>query len=85
MPRTSLDRFVVVELGRIVVTLLMTMLMMAMAMARQFGVGFYSTFMVSDNVKVYSRSATPGSPGYIWTSKGFVAWCLCSRLRLMLL
>lgn len=83
MPRTSLDRFVVVELGRIVVTLLMTMMMMAMA--RQFGVGFYSTFMVSDNVKVYSRSATPGSPGYIWTSKGFVAWCLCSRLCLILL
>eukprot|EP00741_Cyanophora_paradoxa_P019625 tig00021135_g18944.t1 len=36
----------------------------------QFGVGFYSAFMVADKVTVFSRSATPGSPGYCWTSDG---------------
>lgn len=37
----------------------------------QFGVGFYSAFMVSHDVTVYSRSATPGSPGYCWQSDGY--------------
>ncbi|KAG8506458.1 Heat shock protein 75 kDa, mitochondrial [Galemys pyrenaicus] len=36
----------------------------------QFGVGFYSAFMVADSVEVYSRSAEPGSPGYQWRSDG---------------
>lgn len=36
----------------------------------QFGVGFYSAFMVANKVKVYSRSATPGSKGYLWESDG---------------
>ena len=36
----------------------------------QFGVGFYSCFMVSDHVEVFSRSALSGSKGYIWTSSG---------------
>ncbi|KAM4698540.1 heat shock protein 75 kDa, mitochondrial [Rhinophrynus dorsalis] len=36
----------------------------------QFGVGFYSAFMVADKVVVYSQSAEPGSPGYRWTSDG---------------
>ncbi|XP_037363599.1 heat shock protein 75 kDa, mitochondrial [Talpa occidentalis] len=36
----------------------------------QFGVGFYSAFMVADRVEVYSRSAEPGSPGYQWLSDG---------------
>jgi HSP90 family molecular chaperone len=37
----------------------------------QFGVGFYSLFMVSKKVKVYSRSAKdPTAPGHIWTSDG---------------
>ncbi|XP_026208001.1 heat shock protein 75 kDa, mitochondrial [Anabas testudineus] len=36
----------------------------------QFGVGFYSAFMVSDCVDVYSRSAEPGAPGYKWSSDG---------------
>lgn len=36
----------------------------------QFGVGFYSAFMVADKVEVYSRSAAPESPGYQWLSDG---------------
>ncbi|KAH0632086.1 hypothetical protein JD844_020149 [Phrynosoma platyrhinos] len=36
----------------------------------QFGVGFYSTFMVADQVEVFSQSAEPGSPGYCWHSDG---------------
>lgn len=36
----------------------------------QFGVGFYSAFMVADKVEVYSRSAEPDAPGYKWSSDG---------------
>ncbi len=36
----------------------------------QFGVGFYSAFMVADRVEVYSRSTEPGAPGYKWSSDG---------------
>lgn len=36
----------------------------------QFGVGFYSAFMVADQVEVYTRSSTQGEPGYRWTSDG---------------
>ncbi|CAN9505259.1 unnamed protein product [Ophioblennius macclurei] len=36
----------------------------------QFGVGFYSAFMVSERVDVYSRSAEPDAPGYKWSSDG---------------
>lgn len=36
----------------------------------QFGVGFYSAFMVADRVEVFSRSAEPDAPGYKWSSDG---------------
>ncbi|KAJ3344286.1 TNF receptor-associated protein 1, mitochondrial [Gonapodya sp. JEL0774] len=36
----------------------------------QFGVGFYSCLMVSDEVKVYTRSAIKGSKGYCWSTDG---------------
>ncbi|XP_061567072.1 heat shock protein 75 kDa, mitochondrial [Cololabis saira] len=36
----------------------------------QFGVGFYSSFMVADRVDVFSRSAEPDAPGYKWSSDG---------------
>jgi len=36
----------------------------------QFGVGFYSAFMVAKSVKVYSRSWRPGEPGHVWSSDG---------------
>ena len=36
----------------------------------QFGVGFYSAFMVAKSVKVYSHSWRPDTPGHVWTSDG---------------
>lgn len=36
----------------------------------QFGVGFYSAFMVAKEVKVYSRSSREEEPGHVWTSSG---------------
>ena len=36
----------------------------------QFGVGFYSAFMVAKSVKVYSRSWRTAEPGHVWTSDG---------------
>lgn len=36
----------------------------------QFGVGFYSAFMVAERVEVYSRAATEES-GYKWSSDGY--------------
>ena len=36
----------------------------------QFGVGFYSAFMVGGHVTVLTRSAKPGSTGYVWNSNG---------------
>ncbi len=36
----------------------------------QFGVGFYSAFMVAKSVKVYSHSWRTGEPGHVWSSDG---------------
>lgn len=36
----------------------------------QFGVGFYSSFMVADRVDVFTRSFSPDSKGFLWTSNG---------------
>jgi len=36
----------------------------------QFGVGFYSAFMVAESVKVYSRSWKRDEPGHVWSSDG---------------
>jgi len=36
----------------------------------QFGLGFYSVFMVSDHVRVITRSCKPEAKGYIWESDG---------------
>uniref|UniRef100_A0A8C5SC55 Heat shock protein 75 kDa, mitochondrial n=1 Tax=Laticauda laticaudata TaxID=8630 RepID=A0A8C5SC55_LATLA len=37
----------------------------------QFGVGFYSVFMVANQVEVFSKSAEPDSLGYCWRSDGY--------------
>ena len=36
----------------------------------QFGVGFYSAFMVGEKVDVFSRSVKTESEAYKWTSDG---------------
>jgi molecular chaperone HtpG len=36
----------------------------------QFGVGFYSAFMVAQRVRVYSHSWKAGEAGHVWTSDG---------------
>src|SRR5215203_2388057 len=36
----------------------------------QFGVGFYSAFMVAKSVKVYTRSWRKDEAGHVWTSDG---------------
>ena len=36
----------------------------------QFGVGFYSAFMVAKTVKVYTHSWKKDEPGHVWTSDG---------------
>src|SRR5687767_14899029 len=36
----------------------------------QFGVGFYSAFMVAKSVKVYTHSWKKDGPGHVWTSDG---------------
>jgi len=41
-----------------------------MELIGQFGVGFYSSFMVADEIHVHTRSSNKGSLGYIWKSKG---------------
>lgn len=40
----------------------------------QFGVGFYSAFMVGSKIVVYSKSHDPDAKGYMWTSEGGVSY-----------
>ena len=40
----------------------------------QFGVGFYSVFMVADSVKVYTCSWQPSGEGLCWSSDGSGAY-----------
>jgi molecular chaperone HtpG len=42
----------------------------------QFGVGFYSVFMVADKVSVTSRSYRPDETAYTWTSDGSNAYTI---------
>lgn len=42
----------------------------AMDIIGQFGVGFYSAFMVADDIVVFSKSATDATSGYRWKSSG---------------
>lgn len=42
----------------------------------QFGVGFYSAFMVADKVTVATRSHRPGEPAWVWTSEGAKGYTL---------
>ncbi|MDR2674929.1 MAG: molecular chaperone HtpG [Opitutaceae bacterium] len=42
----------------------------------QFGVGFYSAFMVAKTVTVRSRSWRPGEPGHVWASDGSGSYTL---------
>lgn len=42
----------------------------ALELIGQFGVGFYSVFMVADKVAVTSKSMIPDAPAYVWTSFG---------------
>ena len=40
------------------------------AIIGQFGVGFYSAFMVADKIEVYSLASEPGSVAQHWESDG---------------
>ncbi len=42
----------------------------ASSLIGQFGVGFYSAFMVADSVEVFTHSWQPDSKGYQWSSDG---------------
>lgn len=42
----------------------------------QFGVGFYSAFMVAKSVKVYARSWRKDEPGHVWSSEGAGSYSL---------
>jgi TNF receptor-associated protein 1 len=42
----------------------------------QFGVGFYSAFMVADNVRVETKSFHPDAKGQVWQSKGTGSYTL---------
>jgi molecular chaperone HtpG len=47
----------------------------------QFGVGFYSAFMVADRIDVYSRSGLPGQDPVHWSSTGSGTYTLAKGER----
>ena len=47
----------------------------------QFGVGFYSVFMVAEQVTVTSRSYRPGEPACTWASRGEASYTLAPAER----
>eukprot|EP00667_Euglena_gracilis_P002341 EG_transcript_2342 len=50
----------------------------------QFGVGFYSVFMVCTKVEVHTRSCYKDSPGYIWESDGYGTFTIAEEADLPL-
>jgi len=42
----------------------------------KFGVGFYSSFMVAKEIRLYTKSFRPGSPGLLWVSQGDTAYTI---------
>ncbi|MFV9504486.1 MAG: molecular chaperone HtpG [Oscillochloridaceae bacterium umkhey_bin13] len=53
----------------------------ASEMIGQFGVGFYSVFMVADKVTVVSRSFRPEAEAAIWTSEGGASYTIAPGER----
>jgi molecular chaperone HtpG len=42
----------------------------------QFGVGFYASFMVAEEIRVTSLSAKPGEKAWLWTSRGDTSYTI---------
>ncbi|MCB9452565.1 MAG: molecular chaperone HtpG [Anaerolineaceae bacterium] len=42
----------------------------------QFGVGFYSVFMVADKIQITTRSYKPEEPAYVWESTGVATYTI---------
>lgn len=45
----------------------------------QFGVGFYSAFMVANRVQLFTRSYQPDSQGYRWVSEGVGSYSIAAE------
>jgi len=52
-----------------------------MGLIGQFGVGFYSAFMVADKIEVHTQSARPGHDPIVWTSDGAGAFTISKGMR----
>lgn len=47
----------------------------------QFGVGFYSAFMVADRVQVFTQSHKEGEKAYEWNSTGLIEYFICLKVN----